>query len=817
MQIRILLSIIAAWFLFFSATAQDFGGNISGVVNDTKGKPLDRATVSLIETKNTTVRKAIVTNTKGEFAFKHLQDNTYFVVVSYTGLTEYRGNSVTVDSEHLFISLPVIVLQPANGTTLRNVVVTTQKKLIEQKLDRTIINVDAMITAAGSNALDVLAKSPGVMVDINGNISLNGKSGVLVLIDDRLTYMSAQNLTDYLKSLPAGMLDKVELMSNPSAKYDAAGNAVINIILKKNSIAGFNGNISTAYNQGVYAKNNNSLNINYKKDKFNFFGNFSYSGNKDFTENNDSRYFYNVNDLLQSVVLINSRYTNQSNAWNGRVGMDYFASGKTTLGIMLTAGVRPKTDKLDYTSNEYDGNMKLDSITTGSTNGSYQWKNYSINLNLQHKFDITGKIFSADADYINYYSTGNQLSPSSVYLADGSLSFNNGLFFTIPSNINICSVKADYAQSVKGKAAFDAGIKSSYVSNNNQLNWFNQSGNFFVPDYSKSDHFIYNENINAAYISVTKEWKRWGAKAGLRLENTNANGNQIANSIVQDSAFRINFTSLFPSLYASYKFDSTGNNMVTLSYSHRIRRPGYQQLNPFLFYHDQNTYSTGNPNLSPEYSNYIELRYNYKQFIGIMFSYGSQTSLIYSLSVPQGNLLITKPENFSSRQLMGVLPNISFSPFKWWSVNANAVLLFFVNKNNDSNITVIKNTNIHEIEIFNQFNFDRGWKAELTGFFPGRQSFGQTQGAAVYNISVGVQKNILNNKASIRVKVDDIFHTMNPSTKTVGINLVTVFHSSISDTRQVGISLLYRFGKDANARKRNHNTGSADDEVKRAN
>ncbi|MEP6749875.1 MAG: outer membrane beta-barrel protein [Bacteroidota bacterium] len=817
MKFKTLALTLIACCSLFSSNAQKIRGDISGVVTNFKGQPLAGATLVLVQENDTSFKKILATNELGKFVFKNLPNDNYLLIASYAGCIKYTSRPIMIDSVHQLILLPVIVLYAANTTTLQAVVVTGQKKMIEQKLDRIVVNVDAMITAAGGNALDVLAKSPGVMVDLNDNISLNGKSGVLVLIDERLTYMTGQNLADYLKSLPAGILDKVELMSNPPAKYDASGNAVINIILKKNRIAGFNGNISTAYNQGIYAKINSSLNINYKKDKFNLFGNFSYSDNKDFTKNDDNRYFYNDNQMLQSVVLLNSHYTNQSNALNGRIGIDYFVSRKTTYGLMLTAGVRPKTDKLDYTSNQYDGNMTLDSTATGSTKGSYQWENYSINLNMQHKFDSIGKVLTADADYINYYSTGNQLSQSAVYLPDGSLSFSNSLLFKTPANINIWSVKADYTQPIKGKATLDAGVKSSYVSNNNQINWFSQTGNSFTPDDSKSDHFIYSENINAAYITAAKQWKRWAAKAGLRLENTTANGHQIANSVVQDAAFRINYTSLFPSLYTSYKLDSNSNNTLTISYSRRIRRPGYQQLNPFLFYHDKYTYSTGNPDLSPEYSNYIELRYNYKHFAAITFSYGSQASLIYSLSVPQGNLLITKPENFSSRQLIGVLPNVSFSPFKWWSVNANAVILFFVNKNNNSNMTVIKNTNIHEIEIINQFNIKKSWNAELTGFFPGRQSFGQTQAEKVYNISAGIQKNILKSKGSLRLKVNDIFHTMNPSTKTVGINQITAFHSGRSDTRQVGISFLYRFGKAVNARKRNHNTGGADDEEKRTN
>ena len=814
MRLKAFLFLVFTWCLCLSIAAQTLNGRISGTIKNEQANSLEGATVMLMLAKDTSLQKTIAANNAGVFAFDKLMNNTYLIIVSYTGYEKHISKPVTVDGQHFNIMLPAIVMKSIHRTTLKGVTVTSQKKMVEQRLDRTIINVDAMLTAAGSNALDVLSKSPGVMVDVNGNISLNGKNNVLVLIDDKLTYMSPQDLTDYLKSLPAGILDKVELMSNPPAKYDASGNAIINIILKKNRTAGFNGNANIAYNQGVYAKTNGALNINYRHRKFNLFGNFSYSNNKDFTLHNDSRYFYNTDASLHSAVLVNSNNIYQTDAWNGRIGMDYFASKKTTLGIMITGNVRPKTSELNYNSNQYDGNMKLDSITTGYTNGDFNWKNYSVNLNVQHNFDSSDKRLTADADYVQYHSSGNQFSPNYIYSYNSNLISSYELLFLTPSNINILSLKADYTQPLKGNARFDAGIKSSSVNNDNQLNWFNQLGNSFIVDYSKSDHFIYDENINAAYVTGAKYCKRWAVQAGFRIENTNAKGKQISNAVIKDSAFAIHYFSLFPNLYTSYKLDSIGNHTLTLSYSRRISRPGYQQLNPFLFYFDKYTYTTGNTGLSSQYGNFIELRYNYKQFISITFSYGRQSSLIYSATIPKGDSVITRPQNYSSRNFIGVVPYISFSPCKWWSVNANAVVLFFSNKS-DSSFPLIKNTNIHEVEVFNQFNFNYGWKAELTGFFPGKQIFGQSQGEAVYNISAGIQKNILKNQGSLGLKVNDLFYTMNPSSKTVGTDNLIAFHTGKSDTRQVGISFLYRFGKDTNARKRSHDAGGAGDEESR--
>ncbi|HSC39136.1 MAG TPA: outer membrane beta-barrel family protein, partial [Chitinophagaceae bacterium] len=556
--------------------------------------------------------------------------------------------------------------------------------------------------------------------------------------------------------------------------------------------------------------------INYRDRKFNLFGNFSYSNARNFNNNNDRRYFYNKDESLRSFLQANSRYTWRSDAWNTRVGMDYFVSPKTTLGVMLTGTIRPKTDRLEYATNEYNDNMQLDSISTGYTDGSYHWKNGSMNLNFQHKFDSSGKTLTADMDYINYRSDSRQVSPNYLFLPDSNLSSSSDLLFLQPSNVNIWSVKADYTQPLKGKARFDAGFKSSYVTNDNQLGWYNRAGNLFAPDYSKSDHFIYRERINSAYLTVAKEWKRWAIQGGLRMENTQSKGHQLSNPVIADSAFTRRYSLLFPTLYTSYKLDSGGNNTLTLSYSRRVRRPGYQQLNPFLFYRDRYTYSSGNPGLLPEYGYYLDLRYNYKQYISVTLAYSWQQHLIYPTSRASGDLLITRPQNFSGRHSIGVIPNASFSPAKWWSVNLNALIIFFVNKSGVDSIQLPVNTNMHEVEVFNQFHFRKGWGAELTGFFPGRQSFGQSKSEGVYyNISAGIQKNILKSKGTLRLKMDDIFHTTTRNAKSVAIPQVTTYLTSQSDTRQLGLSFSYRFGKDINARKRNHNTGGAGDEEKR--
>jgi len=798
-----------AW---FGAAAQGNTKRIIGAVTDIQNNAIAGATIQLLDAKDSAVIKTTAAAYNGRFVFKGLPSGRYVIAVNSTGYEKYASSIVAIDDLHTAILMPAIVLRPTAGQTLKAVTVASRKPLLERKIDRTIVNVDAMISAAGSNALEVLARSPGVMVDINGDISLNGVHGVLVLIDDRPTYMSVQDLAAYLRSLPGSMLDKIELMASPPAKYDAAGNAIINIVLKKNRAAGFNGNISTGYNQGVYGHTNDAANVNYRHDKINIFGNAGYSTDRNFNDETFNRTFYNAGGQVSATGLMNSFYYYSSQSANIRAGMDYFASPKTTLGILVTAGTRQRTDSRNYLASQYDGNKYLDSVTKGSASGTYQWRNEGVNLNFQHKFDSVGTLVTADFDYVHYHSNGSQLSPDSVYLPGGTLINTNNILDILPSNINIWSAKADYTRPLKGNAKFEAGIKSSYVVTDNSTNWFNETGSAIVPDYANTNHFIYRENINAAYISAEKEWKRWALKAGLRAENTQAEGHQLGNTAVKDSSFNKSYTILFPTAYLLYKLDRDGNNTIKLSYGLRVRRPNYQQLNPFLLYRDAYTYSAGNPYLNPVLNHVFALEYAYKGMFGISMAYLHIKNDVYNLTQASGQVLITKPENFGTDYSFNIKPYVSLSPVKGWNLDAGFLLFKLVNNGNAYGQLIHNSITTGEVEVNNQFRLKHGWSAELNSFFPGRMGTAQTYSDATWRVDGGLQKIILNNKGSIRVSMNDIFHSLKFGDKTIIPVVLTAVHTNITDTRRVNISFNYRFGKDANARKRNHNNGGAADE-----
>jgi hypothetical protein len=800
-----------------AASAQNTDGGISGVVKDIQGNAVAGATIHLKSLADTLQQRTTAADGYGAFSFKNMASSRYVLTCTGVGYLRFTSPAITLDAAHRTVDLPAIVLLSSGSQTLKAVTIVSKKPLIEQRIDRTIVNVDAMISAAGSNTLEVLAKAPGVYVDPNGDIQLNGKGGVLVLINDKQTYLSVPDLAAYLRSLPAALVDKIELMSNPSSKYDAAGSAVINLLLKKNDSPGFNGNVSLSYVRGVDARSNNAFMFNYRAMQVNVFGSLSYNKDANFTNSSGSRTFDDNIGALQSTLLLNSRYTYQSDSWNGRAGLDYTVSPNTTLGILLTGNTRPKTDQLNYTTRQYNAAGQPDTLSNGSTNGNYQWKSGGVNLNLLHKFDQNGQKLTADIDYIRYQSDGAQLSPTASYNGNDSLTSSSTYLYQLPSDINIYSIKTDYTLPLAGKARIDAGLKSSLVNTDNQNDWFDQSGNTFIPDYPKTNHFIYRENVNSIYLSATREWKRWGIQAGLRAEHTLADGQQTGNAAVPDSSFAKNYTHVFPSLYLSHKLDSAGNNTIILSYGVRVRRPNYQQLDPFLFYINPYTYTAGNPNLNPQYNHIYELKYAYKQYFGFAFDYFRIDGIVYNITQLTGNTFITRPENFGTNSSVNLNAYVSVSPLKGWDINANFLLYNLTNKGNAYGVLINDNHTTGEFEVSNQFQFSRGWSAEFNYFYHGKGYGGQTTAGPISNTSAGIQKKILNGNGTIRLKADDIFRTLVNRSVTTGLGQATAINTSEWDTRLLGLSFSYRFGKAANARKSNHNAGGAGDEQGRTN
>lgn len=814
---KIILYLLIALVISANTFAQNPGKTIGGIVKDMQNQAIAGATVKLFRLNDTTQTQLKITNGNGKFDFQKLQNGTYFLKITAVGNKDYHSARLTIEDKHPVIELPVIILAPAKATQLKEVVVAARRPLIEQEIDKTVVNVDAMISAAGSNTLEVLEKTPGVTIDANGTISLNGQSGVLVLIEGRPTYMSGQDLAAYLKSLPGGSLDKIELMSNPPAKYDASGSAVINIKLKKNKVQGFNGNATAAVSKGRVYNSYDMLNLNYLDKKINLFGSIAYSKNDNYIIDAYDREFFDETGAVIVSQNIKSTYRSVANGVNVRLGMDYMASEKTIYGFSVNLNNRPRHDMSDYITNTYNASGMLDSVGRGTNDGRNKWFQSEFNLNFQHKFDKKGKELSGDFNYVNYNSDSRQSIPDMVFLPDGSLARSHEFLYLLPSGKNIYTARLDYTQPLKGKAKLEAGIKTSFVNSDNTADYFNVVDDIAEPDYSQSNRFIYKENINAAYINTRKEWKRFGTQIGLRLENTQISGDQLGNAAIAGSTFSRSYTNLFPTFFLNYKLDSTNKQSLTFSYAQRVNRPNYQQLNPFLLYRDSYSYTSGNPYLNPTFNYHMEVGYNYRQLLGLRFIYDRLKSTIFDATQSVDNVFIVQPQNLAGGgRMLDLRLNLNFSPTRWWSINYSGDLANFRMRGSFLTETLKLDGTTTRGNLLNQFMFTNGWSAELGAFYITRQIQWQRVVNGRSRVNAAIQKRLWKGKGSLKISADDIFHTFITRETLVSLSQAASMHTFTPDYQRFGIALNYNFGNELFARKRKHNDNAADAEKGRA-
>ncbi|HEY2722502.1 MAG TPA: TonB-dependent receptor, partial [Chitinophagaceae bacterium] len=685
---------------------------------------------------------------------------------------------------------------------------------IETKIDKTVVNVEASPSSVGATALEVLEKSPGVTVDNDGNISLRGKSGVIVMVDGKPTYLSSADLANMLKNLPASALDQIEIITNPSAKYDAEGNAgIINIKTKKGKAAGFNGSIMAGITTSIFKagntvyitpKSQNSINFNYRKNKINLFGSYNpniYNGKGMLTIN---RKFFDDNGNVSGYSDVNTRFRFGNHNHTLKLGLDYLADKKNTFGVVFNGFTFDGHPTPATTTTLSDVNQQVTSSLVSLTENRIHFYNFSGNFNYRHQFDTAGRELTVDLDYIGYRNTSNMLLTTEFLDASDQQTADPLLLKGhLPSDINIYSLKSDYTHPLKNGGTIEAGIKSSYVGNDNLVDYQRQSLNKWIPD-ARSNHFIYDENINAAYINVNKQVKKWNLQGGLRLENTNARGFQVTN----DSTFRRHFTNLFPSAFASYTLNQ--KNSLTLSYSRRIRRPNYQDLNPFTYFLDSLSYQQGNPYLLPQFTNSLEFTHSYKGKLITTLNYSNTSDVISQIlkQDAQTKIVYATTDNVARFINMGISITAPVPITKWWNTNmfANIYNNHFKGIYNADPIDVSYTSFM--VNISNTFTMKKGYTLELSGFYRAKGIDNLNIDEPVYQMSVAGQKNIMKGKATLRLNVRDPFAWQ----KFRGItdyNGIYVKFRSQFDTRQVTGTFTYRFGKNnqqTQSRRRNSAT-----------
>lgn len=803
-----ILSLLTALLSLGFVQAQTIG-NITGTVSDQQ-KPIESATVALLRSSDSAVIKKGATDNAGRFSIQQNESGEYMVSIQFVGFNTYYSERFTISENSTIYQVKSIVLA-AVSQQLSNVVVVSKKPFIEQKLDKTIVNVEASPTNVGLTALDVLEKSPGISIDKDGNVSLKGKQGVLILLDGKPTYLGGQDLANLLKNMPSANLDQIEIMTNPPAKYDAAGNSgVINIKTKKSKIKGFNGSVTVGAGMGIRPKANESVNLNYRTGKVNVFGNYSYSLNKNERQLDLTRNFvHQETGTLESVFKQQTIMNRNYQSHNYKIGMDYYATKKTTVGFVVNGYYNPGEWDNTNTTNIFDGNNNLLNVTLSDANATEKWKNIGTNLNFRHSFDTAGTELTGDFDYIHYNSDVSQLFNNFFFNnTGGKTNPDETLRGILPSDINIYSGKLDFTKTLKGDIKLEAGLKSSIVKTDNNAQYDNYINDEWQVDSGRTNHFIYKENINAAYVNLNKQLnKKWSVQTGLRLENTSSNGNQLTTG----ETFERNYTQLFPTAYLGYTMNE--KNSFSLSYGRRIERPDYGDLNPFYYFLDKYTYQVGNPYLKPQFANNIELGHSFKGILNTTLSY-NRTNNVMAEILEQVDSTFTsyvKQGNIAKNNTLGLSANANFPVTKWWRTNIYAQVINsrykgFVN-NGDIDVS---NTGFMT-NISNQFQLKKGWNLELSGFYRSKMIEGTLVAQPMGVVNFAVAKNMLKNKGTIKVNFRDFLDIQQFRGYSKYQNVDVTIRNQW-DNRVVNVSFTYRFSKGKTGGPQRRNSGAEDEQ-----
>lgn len=783
----------------FAAAKQ---GNITGKILDEQQKPVDYVTVGLFKTSDSSLVKTALTTADGKFEFSNINIGAYFVKASMMGYQPFKSKPFTLTETNPNFVLDDLLLK-ATSKTLNAVSITSTKPLIERRTDKVVMNVENSSVAVGSNALEVLQRAPGVSVDQNDAISMQGKQGVLILLDGKQTYMSSADVANLLRNMQSSEIETIELITNPSAKYDAAGNSgIINIKTKKNKNGGTNGSVNAVAGYGKNFRGNTGINLNNRTNKVNLFGNYNFgSAGRDNTISIDrisngtpDTYFMQVGDSYRKT---------QNN--NFKAGMDVFINKKNTIGFLVNGYFNNGKEVNDNNTLIGPSYTQIDSTLISTTEQKTRYNNMSYNLNYKAVLDTAGSELSADLDYSKYNGHDNAFYTNDYRYANGSLIrpinlIRNGT----PTEIDIKAFKVDYNVALNKSLKLEAGVKSSWVKTDNNLIAEEFRNNIWQNDVLRSNQFVYDENVNAAYTNLNKQFKNTSIQVGLRVEQTNSKGNLITtNNVVKRSYF-----DFFPTFFLQQTLSK--NNQIGVSYSRRIDRPSYDALNPFVYYLDQYTYSKGNPFLNPQYTHNFEVSYTLMQKYMLSLNYSRVNDVIAEVILPDESIkaLYQTNANIAKNITYGANLNIPVQAFKWWSMNhnLNVFYLSFEAPNLAGQALKTGKTSF-QYKVQNTFIIVKGLTAELSGSYESPIDYGTLSIEARYFVDMGISKSLFNKKANLKLALSDVFNTneTNLSSAYPGLK----YDLFQKNETQIGrISFTYRFGKNEIKPARRRSTGT---------
>ena len=797
---QLLLLLLPVWVL--AQPQSNSHHQFSLVIVNEYQQPVNGATIRML--KNGKVVNSTVAGEDGQAVFNVVNKGLYRFLISSTGYQPKTTDEYQLPGP----GSDTVRLLPLNSS-LQEVKVIGRTPAVEIKRDKTVVNVEASVTNTGSTVLEVLERSPGVTVDRNGGISLNGKQHVLVMIDDRPTYLSGDDLNNLLSSMNASQVSRIELITNPSAKYDATGSGgVINIRTKKSNSNGLNGSFTTSYGQGVYPKNNNNLTLNYRKGPLNVFFNYSFSITRYLTDLYAYRKYYDDNKNVTAILRQPAYFTGTWNNHTVKAGVDYSLSPATTVGMTLTGTDIHRKGNNTAPADWLQPDGKIDSSILTSSKPTTEFRNGAINLNGRQRLSKNADL-SADLDYLHYDLKIDQEFDNKLLTPGG---YDEVFRSNIPTTIHIFSGKLDATIKITPDVSLQTGLKSSSNHTDNDATYKNLENQQWVKDDSRSNHFVYQENIQAVYGSIEGKYHRISYQGGLRYEYTSYTAHQLGNSQQQDSSVSRNYGSIFPNGYLSYKLDSLHQIMLTIS--RRLDRPPFQNLNPFLYVINKYTYETGNPYMLPQYSWNFELSHQYGELLttGISYNLISNYFSQIFLADTSRTILYYTQGNVGKVYNLGLSVSLNLTPVKWWSMQLTAVYNYKQLRgfNGNSYTSTINQLNVN---VNNQLDFGKGYAGEISGFYTSRSR--QDIQELLYptgQVSAGISKSVLKKKGTIKLSYRDILYT-NAMEGLTSFPNATEYFKLTRDSRVLSPAFTYRFGK---SYKINRHQEGASEEKERA-
>lgn len=799
---QLILYFTPLFFLFAPLYAQEGGfkegqpktpafASISGkVLEYGTNLPIEFAAVSIYRLPKDTLIGGMVTNAEGLFELERLRPGKYKLSIAFMGYKPLLLDTIVLRREESR-NMGIIHLQ-TNEKVLKEVTIETQQDMVKNTIDKKVFDAEKLAIANGGSANDVLTQVPTVSVDIDGNISLRGSGNVTILIDGRPSGMSGAGRAGVLSGIPASAIESVEVITNPSAKYDPDGmSGIINIVLKKNKLQGTNGNATVS--AGTNNKYNGNVSYNFRKNKVNLYTNYSFRYNERYGRGDVNRTTFAGDSAVYLIQKNNSDNLNRNHS--AKVGMDYNVSKLATLGFNLTVNYENKSEQEKLVNNSENEGKQLASAFNRYTNNPSDGLSQDYNINYRQKFKKPQQLLSVEGNYSlnnnqstsiyqqeNFWENYQEINPYWYYQNN-----NSKTDFSINSNT------IDFESPLFKNGKIESGLKNTnrIIDNDFYSETFNLNVNNFVSDDSLNNRFIYRENIYAAYTSYGQTLGKWSYKTGLRAEQANTKSTLINN----DSSFVNNYFNVFPTAFINRKIND--KQEIQLNYGRRINRPGTRQLSPFTDYSNPLILRVGNPYLNPEYTHNLEFTYlyNFKKinFSTTLFYRKTNGLIMRNISVNNFNQTIVTFTNLGSSENMGIETVSRIELYKWWNVslNLNGFQTIIKGTNQDGEINT---SNLSwNAKFLSNMLLKKGWSLQTSGSYNAKNIMAQGTILPMSQVDFALKKELLKSKGTLTLGVTDVFDQMRFRINTSGSNFSQEAERK-RETRIATLTFNYRFG-----------------------